>query len=271
MDNYICVQCGVQFAASKTPPAACPICEDDRQYANWHGQQWTTLAQLQTTHQNTLRPEGPGLIGIGTEPSFAIGQRGLLVQAQGGNVLWDCITLIDAATVDAVNALGGLTAIAISHPHYFSTMVEWSHAFGGAPIYLHEALQPWVMRPDPAIHYWRGDSHTLRPGLTLLRPGIHFEGGTVLHWAEGAHGQGAILAGDIFQVVSDRRYVSFMYSYPNLIPEKPAIIRQALDLVEPYPFDHIYGAWWDRNVIGDAKAALARSAARYFAQIGPTF
>lgn len=25
---------------------------------------------------------------------------------------------------------------------------------------------------------------------------------------------------------------------------------------EPFPFDHIYGAWWDRVVVTDARAAL---------------
>ena len=40
----------------------------------------------------------------------------------------------------------------------------------------------------------------------------------MLHWPAGANGKGALLTGDIIQVVQDRRYVSFMRSYPNLIP-----------------------------------------------------
>ena len=46
MTNYICVTCGTQFADSQTPPAHCPICEDERQYIGWNGQQWTTLEEL---------------------------------------------------------------------------------------------------------------------------------------------------------------------------------------------------------------------------------
>src|SRR2546430_12685032 len=61
---------------------------------------------------------------------------------------------------------------------------------------------------------------TLFPYTTLFRS--HFAGGTVLHWAGGEEGRGALLSGDIFQVVMDRRWVGFMYSYPNLIPEHPA-------------------------------------------------
>ncbi len=92
------------------------------------GQQWTTLAELRPRHTNAIRPEGE-LTGIGTKPKFAIGQRALLVPVGDENVLWDCVTLLDDATADAIEARGGLRAIAISHPHYYSTMVEWAHRF----------------------------------------------------------------------------------------------------------------------------------------------
>ena len=267
MTHYICVTCGVQLAASEQPPAHCPICEDERQYVGWGGQRWTTLDELRRTHQTVIREEGPGLVGIGTEPGFAIGQRALLAPTPGGNILWDCITVIDDAAVAAVKARGGLRAVAVSHPHYFSSIVEWSRAFGGVPIYLHAALRPHVMRPDPTIQYWEGESLRLGEGLTLINAGVHFEGGTVLHWAGGAEGRGALLAGDIFTVVQDRRWVGFMYSYPNLIPERPAVIREALRRVEPYAFDHLYGAWWDRKVMSDVKGAVWRSAERYLARV----
>lgn len=267
MTNYICVQCGVQFATTDTPPAICPICEDERQYVNWKGQQWTTLAELARDRQNIIRPEGPGIYGIGTEPSFAIGQRALLVQSPGGNILWDCISLIDEETRMRVRELGGISAIAVSHPHFYSSIVEWSHAFDKAPVYLHTSDRRWAMRPDPVIRFWEGETTSLGKGLTLVRCGIHYEGGQVLHWAQGGGGRGAILTGDIFQVASDRRYVSFMHSYPNYIPERPSVVRHALKAVEPYPFDIIYGGWWDRNVARDGQAALARSAERYLRQV----
>ncbi len=267
MMNFVCVQCGVQFAASEQPPPRCPICEEERQYVRWGGQQWTTLDELRHNHKNYIRPEAPDLIGIGTLPSFAIGQRALLVKRPQGNVLWDCITLIDDDTIRRIEEHGGISAIAISHPHYYSSMVEWSHAFGQVPIYLHAADRQWVMRPDPAIVFWEGSTYSLGPGLTLIRAGIHFEGGTVLHWAKGSNEQGILLAGDIFQVASDRRYVSFMYSYPNYIPERPSVIRNALRFIEPFQFEQLYGAWWDRNVSSDAKAAVARSATRYLTRI----
>jgi hypothetical protein len=267
MTYSICVTCGTQFAATATPPGHCPICEDERQYVGWDGQRWTTLADLCRDHHNVIKDEEPGLTGVGTHPSFAIGQRALLVQAPSGNILWDCISLLDEPTIAVVRALGGITAIAISHPHYYSSMVEWARAFD-APIFLHAADQEWVMRHDPAIVFWDGETRELGEGLTLIRCGGHFAGGTVLHWAAGAGGRGALLSGDILQVVQDRRYVSFMYSYPNLIPLPAATVRRIAAAVTPYAFDRLYGAWWGLAVQVDAKAAVERSAARYLAALG---
>src|SRR5467141_2908313 len=182
MQNYICATCGTQFPLSAEPPAGCPICLDERQYIGWKGQQWTTLSQLRADHHTIIKEEEPGLTAIGCEPSFAIGQRAQLVQTPQGNVLWESLSLIDDAAIDAIRARGGLAAIAISHPHYYSSMIEWSQAFGGVPIYLHEAERPWVTRPDPAIVFWQGETHPLLGGLTLIRCGGHFAGAQVLHW-----------------------------------------------------------------------------------------
>lgn len=263
MDSYICQTCGTQYTATPQPPAQCPICEDERQYVPETGQSWTTLAALRGSRRNSWRRHEPGLLGVGTEPTFAIGQRALLIRQPGGNVLWDCITLIDEATMDLVTALGGLTAIAISHPHYYSAMVEWSHAFGGIPVYLHEDDREWIMRRDPVITLWSGSTRTIGDGLTLIRCGGHFRGGTVLHWAGGADGKGALLTGDIIQLSPDRRTVSFMYSYPNYMPLGAAGVERIVAAVDGFAFDRFYGAWWDRHIDQDAKGVLTRSATRY--------
>ena len=265
-NHYICRTCGSQFTDSAQPPEHCPICEDERQYVGWKGQQWTTLPDLRKDYHNVIKTEEACLTGIGTSPTFSIGQRALLVQTPAGNVLWDCITLIDEPTIDVVKALGGISAIAISHPHYYSSMVEWSHAFD-APIYLHAADRQWVMRPDPAITFWEGDTMALPGDLTLIRCGGHFPGATVLHWPAGAEGRGVLLTGDIINVVQDRRYVSFMYSFPNLIPLPATAVRQIVNAVEPYPFDRIYSAWWDKVTANDGKNSVRRSAERYIAAI----
>jgi glyoxylase-like metal-dependent hydrolase (beta-lactamase superfamily II) len=263
MPFFVCATCGIQHAESAEPPRSCPICEDERQWVPEDGQRWTTLEELRADHRNRIEEQEPGLTGIGTEPSFAIGQRALLVRSPAGNVLWDCITLVDDQTVSAVEALGGVSAIAISHPHYYSGLVEWSRAFGNVPVYLHEADARWVLRPDPCVVPWSGETHELGPGLTLVRLGGHFDGGAVLHWAEAADGKGALLTGDIVQVIPDITHVSFMYSYPNLIPLPAPAIRRIADALEPFAFDRIYGAWWERVVPEDGKDVVRRSAERY--------
>ena len=262
MENFICTQCGTQFAESAEPPPRCPICEDERQFVRHTGQEWTTLKRLAANHHNRIEEEAPLLLGIGTEPEFAIGQRALLLQSPGGNLLWDCISLLNDQTAAEIDARGGLRAIAISHPHYYSAMVEWAERFD-TQIFLHAADREWVMRESGRIEFWEGQTLSLWDDLTLINLGGHFEGGTVLHWAAGANGLGALLTGDMIQVVQDRRYVSFMRSYPNLIPLGHAAIQQILERMEPFAFEQIYGAWWNANVLGDAKAAVARSAERY--------
>ena len=193
-----------------------------------------------------------------------------MVQTTQGNLLWDCISLIDEATTAAVQALGGISAIAISHPHYYSSMVEWSEKFGQVPIYLHSADQRWVMRPCANIVFWKGKQERLFGNLTLIRCGGHFDGGTVLHWADGEEGAGALLTGDIIQVVQDRRFVSFMWSYPNYIPLPTSAVNRIVQSVRPFGFKRIYGAWWDAIVENDGKAVVKRSAARYLKALSGT-
>jgi glyoxylase-like metal-dependent hydrolase (beta-lactamase superfamily II) len=267
MTHFICCQCGVQFAASVAAPEHCPICEDERQFVRWEGQAWTDVNALGRDHRLAWRDEG-GVTGIGIEPTFAIGQRALLIEEADGCVLWDCTSLVTAEIVEAIGSRGGLKAIAISHPHFYSAMVEWSEAFGGVPVYLHAADRQWVMRPNPSIVFWEGDTQLLSNTLTLIHCGGHFEGSSMLYWAAGASGAGALLVGDSAQVTMDRSHVSFMYSYPNIVPLGPAAIRRIAAAVAPFAFDRIYGGWSDRNILAGGRQAFDRSVARYLAAIG---
>jgi len=141
-------------------------------------------------------------------------------------------------------------------------MVEWGRRFG-CPVHLHADDAEWIMRPDPVIELWEGERKQLGDGLTLIRCGGHFAGGTVLHWAGGADDRGALLSGDIVQVIPDRRHVGFMYSYPNLIPLPTVSVEAIRDALDPFDYEVIYGAWWDAVVRADGKGAVRRSAERY--------
>lgn len=199
MDAYICVTCGVQQAPADRPPARCPICEDERQYVRQGGQAWTTLGELKASgHRIELRDLEPGLVGVGIEPSFGIGQRALLVQTADGNFLWDCIGYIDDEAVEAIRSLGGIAGTAMSHPHFY----------------------------------------------------------------------GALLVGDTITVVQDVRFVSFMRSYPNRIPLPASEVRKIVKAIRPFPFDRVYGGWWDRVMATGGIEAVERSARRYLRWIG---
>lgn len=266
MPVWTCEQCGAQFPESVAPPACCPICEDDRQFVNWNGQTWLSREQLRASHRLAWRDD-LGLAGIAVEPGFAIGQRALLVPEPDGCVLWDCVPLVTREAVEHIGSLGGLKAIAVSHPHFYGAVADWSDAFGGVPIYLHGDDRQWITRPHPAIVTWSGEIQRISEGVALVRAGGHFAGGTVMHWRAGAHGRGALLTGDIAMATMDRRWVSFMYSFPNYIPLNAAAVRAIWRAVEPLAFDRLYGAWWGRNIEAGAKAAFDASIRRYLAAI----
>lgn len=270
MTRFICSTCGTRYPASARPPAACPICDDARQYRPAGGQRWTTMDEIARGHHNRIDPLEPGLFGIGTEPALAIAQRALLVQTPEGNVLWDCITLLDDDTKRRVEALGGIDAIAISHPHYYSSMAAWAEAFD-APVHLHAADERWVMEPHPRVRFWEGERAELLGGLSLHRVGGHFGGSQVLLWPAGAGGRGALLSGDTAFVTADTAWVSFMYSFPNYVPLPAAEVRRIGAGLNALVFDRIYGAWWEKVVPTDAHGAVQRSVTRYLDALAGRF
>lgn len=262
MKHFICTACGTEYPPSSDPPATCAICEEERQYVPVGGQSWTTLEALSASRRNAFVQYEAGLTGIGTEPGFAIGQRAILIQTPEGNVLWDCIAFVDDATVSIIEALGGLRAIAISHPHFYTTNREWSLRFG-APVHLHAADRRWVQHDHDGLRFWDGGSHALFGGITLVRAGGHFPGGTVLHWARGAGGRGVVCSGDIFAVTADRKWLSFMRSYPNWIPLSAPEVEAVAAAMEPLAFERIYGHYFDRVISEGAKPVLEASVRRY--------
>lgn len=266
MTAWICATCGVQYADTDTPPPACPICVDERQYLPKTGQRWTSLAELAGDGQRTRIEEvEPDLYGIVVEPGVGINQRTLLLRTPHGNVLWEANGFVDDAAITAVRELGGVAAIAASHPHMYGSQSEWSAAFGAAPIYVAEADRAWVMRPDPSVRPWSGAAEIL-PGLTLVQCGGHFPGSCVLHWAAGASGAGVLLTGDTIPATPDGRWVSFMRSFPNYIPLSPAAVDRLVERLAPYAFDRTYTSFGS-SVDAGAQAVIRRSARRHIAWV----
>ena len=268
-ERFICVTCGTQFAASSGPPDVCPVCVDDRQHIGVNGQEWTTHRQLAATYQNRIEHDGD-LVGIGIDGRFAIPQRALLVPSSAGTIMWDCVSLASDSAIAALRERGGVDAIAISHPHFYSSMVEWSDALGGVPILLHEADRAWVQRTSPNIEWWNGDSLTLSDDVQLIHLPGHFPGSSALLWDAAPNGRRALLAGDSLHVADDRAHVTVMHSVPNYIPVGPQVIRDLQRRLTGIVFDDLYGFTWGRNLIGGADDAVARSLTHYLEIIDPS-
>ena len=259
---WACATCGLEYPESTSPPEGdCAVCADDRQYLPIGGQRWANLAEIQAGRQADIAEIERGLFGITVAPSVGIGHRPLLVRSAAGNVLFDPPGFIDDGLIAGIRDLGGIAAIATSHPHLTGLSVTFSQAFGNAPIWYGEDDQKWIRRPDPAIRLWR-DQQEVLPGLTLIQCGGHFAGSAVLHWAEGADAKGAILTGDTVRPNADRATVSFMRSYPNLIPLSPRLVQKIVGALEPWSFDRIYGGFGE-SIQQDGQESVWRSAERY--------
>ncbi|MBS0482081.1 MAG: MBL fold metallo-hydrolase [Proteobacteria bacterium] len=267
MSNPICAACGTWYPEAPASPAACPICEDDRQYVPRGGQQWLTSSELARTYANRLEDDD-GVPGIGMVPAFAINQRCCLVETASGTVLWETTSLVTDQAVQAILARGPVKAIAISHPHFYAAMVRWAEALD-CPIMLPAADRAWVQCPSSRIRFWEGDRCELAPGLTLIRCGGHFAGSSVLHWQDQCCPEGALFAGDTVQVALDRKRVSAMHSYPNAIPLGPEQISAIASAIVGLRFDRLYGYTWGRNVIANGDRIVAESLAAYLKAIAP--
>jgi len=145
-------------------------------------------------------------------------------------------------------------------------MMEWSEAFGDVPVYVHADDSEWVQRSGPALTPWTGEILELNQA-TLIRCGGHFAGSSVLYCPWLDDGRGALFTGDTMQVTLDRSYVSFMRSFPNLIPLNAGTVRGIGEAVRPFRFDAIYGGFPGRTIKRDGSPVVERSVARYIAAL----
>ena len=86
----------------------------------------------------------------------------------------------------------------------------------------------------------------------------------------GAGGRGVVCAGDILTVTTDRKWLSFMRSYPNFIPLSVRTVEHIGAALKPFAFETIYGHYFDRVITKDAKAVLEKSVERYLGAINGT-
>jgi len=274
MSLWICLACGAEHPDTRRPPERCAICVDDRQYVPSAGQRWSTASDLEVGRTFAVEELEPDLFAVTVTPEVAIGQRTLVVRTPHGNVLWEPSAYISADLVVAVQALGPVVAVAASHPHLAGAAVSWSHMLSAhqraeVPVLWNAHDRRWVQRPDQAYHFWT-DRHEPVSGVTLLRAGGHFPGSCVLHWPAGADGRGVLLVGDTLMVGPGGHTVSFMRSYPNLLPLPERLVRRVTSTLEPLTYDRIYGAFPGRMVDGGAPEVVRTSAERYLGWLTDT-
>ncbi|TWJ00726.1 hypothetical protein JN11_01982 [Mucilaginibacter frigoritolerans] len=257
----ICTTCGTQYPPDKEVPDLCTICNDDRQYIAENGQHWTTMDELKKTYATRVELIAEQIYSLRVQPDFALTNRALLVKSAGGNILWDCIPLPDAETIDFIKANGGLKAIVFSHPHYYSTMNEWASLFN-CPVYIHENDREWIKYNNEHIHLWSGQTQQLWDDIRIIHTGGHFPGSCVLH-IPALSEKGTILCGDSLYISCSKRHTAVMYSYPNqiLLPRNEfATFYQKWDGIT---FDTMYGAFDNQDLKGNAMQVFEVSMQRY--------
>ncbi|RAL60463.1 hypothetical protein DID88_000238 [Monilinia fructigena] len=264
------------FHEYNTPPAyEMPGSEQTThlQFVPPTGQSFTTLAQLRAggLYKNKWRifDNDERFWSMWTEPKFAIGQRAILIKTSFGNVLWDCLTFLDDETVDWIHGLGGLAAIVISHPHYYTTHLDWSEIFD-CPVYLSWEDKSWLNRLDrmgKARTFIEGKEEELeirgqKTGVKILKLGGHFPGSLVClahgrlliadtlvttpsalgDWSKGPGG------GENARPDGMNSY-AFMWSIPNMIPLNVDEVLGMWEVLKPHNFSSTHGAFMNTDVV----------------------
>lgn len=253
----ICNTCGTQFpTADRSAVRTCHVCDDPRQYVPPSGQSFTTMADIRATgHSNEFKPydHDEQIISIHTVPRFAIGQRAMLIRTPQGNVLWDCISYIDAETIDKVRELGGLKAIVISHPHFYSSHIQWARAFQ-CPVYTSAEDLRWTTTPSAHRKPLTEIDTDIMPGVKAIKLGGHFPGSLVLLYngrlftADTLMATPASIGKWEVDALGAKRAkppglnsFAFLWSFPNHIPLSADEIYRMWGILKRYKFRATHG------------------------------
>ncbi|WP_208301199.1 hydrolase [Mycobacterium sp. DL440] len=259
MPTWICTGCGVEHPDSTVAPAeSCVLTSEvvsieERGDLPPHGS-WTTLAALAADpHETEYVDHGRGVHSLRRVPRFAIGHRSFLVQTAHGNLLWDSPSYLDDDILGLVHRLGGVAAVATSHPHMFGAQLSWSRAFGGVPVYVNALDAEWLPAPDPHIQLWTDETEPLA-GVRLIHVGGHMRGSSVALTRDGT-----LLVGDTISGGLARNWVSFQRNFPKHVPLSAAVVQRIVNRLDAYHYDRLYTLGGD-EIDSGAKDVVHRSA-----------
>lgn len=261
-DLLICCACGTQYEATESSNLnSCRICDDPRQYVRPSGQSFTTLRALRSDavgYRLQFEPDeqDPNVVAITIQPpTLGIGQRAFLIRTPHGNILWDLVCYLDDVAVSHINSLGGLSAIIISHPHFYTTWADWSATFNNIPVYLAAADQEWLNhRPSSANLQFLTEAHTtILPGITAIIAGGHFPGSAALHTAPPNTKVPSLFHADTIHTIPNAHSpdiaektgkgatsFTFMWSIPNGIPLSPDQVLKILKALKGFDIQATY-------------------------------
>lgn len=230
------------------------------------------IAYAQTTYKRDDTSRKAGL-GPGHRQHVLTQIQTFLTDTPAGNILWDCITLLDDDTVERIRALGGLAAIVISHPHFYTAHAEWAAAFG-CPVFLAAEDRKWVALEIP-LHVFLGNSKMdqimrrsheiiiegVRSGFIAVKLGGHFPGSMVGHFngrllisdtllttPAGLGGWEADAAGIARSRPPGINTFAFMWSGPNSIPLSVEDISRIWEVLKRYEFKSTHGAFLGEDI-----------------------
>ncbi|KDQ06584.1 hypothetical protein BOTBODRAFT_39495 [Botryobasidium botryosum FD-172 SS1] len=290
-DLLICITCGNQFPVTSTAdiapaPHKCRVCEDPRQFVPATGQEWTTYQKLlDADTKNKFMPidEDDRIVRILTDPGVGISQTPIILRTPRGIAIWDCCAFLDPSTVSDILAMTSaeqpLLGIFISHPHFYGSSLTWARALG-CSIYVHERDREWWLREDGLedgrVVWWNGTKLDIVEGLSVIRCGGHFDGSSVMHWdrsssKDNAAGDasaphptsGVVLCSDTFGIAPDRRTVTFLWSYPNMLPLPPQEVTKVWSALRPLQFEDAYSSWPGVQLNGEARKKVLDGARRF--------
>lgn len=256
----ICSQCGTQFpSADRDSIRTCALCDDPRGSVPASGQAFTSMSELKAQGHRNVFEEYAGdsrITYITSRPPIGIGQRATLIQTRAGNILWDCITLLDDDTLRHIRGLGGLRAIVISHPHFYSAHAQWARAFA-CRVYLAADDAKWTtMRSGHQLLVPDVETPVLDTGAKMIRLGGHFPGSMVLLYDRhvfiadtlmmtpaGFGDWTADAMGSPRQRPPGQNSFAFMWSFPNRIPLGPDEIARMWYIICKYRFEAAHGSF----------------------------